>query len=228
MTQTLIPADQPLELIVILDRSGSMEQIWGDTMGGLRSFIASYREIAPHANLTLTLFNTQVVTPFTSTALSHVGEIKDGLPHFYPIGGTALNDAICGSIDEAGRRFAVYPEAIRSKLRVMCLIITDGEENSSRSHSKSDVKMRVSRQQEQWGWEFQYLGANVDAIAEARQYGIGAMRAANFAPTGAGAQMVFSNSCDKFGTYAASGAKGGLDYTEKDREDLMAGEAPPK
>lgn len=216
-----IPADQPAEVIVVLDRSGSMHNIWQDTMGGLKSFVDDYKATAPHAKLTVVLFNHNVATPYSSVPMSDVPDFVAG-GEFTPSGNTAMLDAICQGIDEAGKRFGEYAEDVRSKLRVVCAIITDGQENSSREATYESTKARIEKQSKEFGWQFTFLGADQDAVLAGSKIGISGANSADFAKNAQGVNAVFRSSSDKARRYGASGAVGAMAYTADDRKTLKA------
>ena len=130
-------------------------------------------------------------------------------------------DAFCMTIDDAGRRFAGYPKRVRDNLRVVCVIITDGHENDSKKFGMEQVKDRIRKQEQDYSWVFQFLGANIDAIGAAQQIGIVGSRAANFSPTAQGAGQVFRKMSDKARSYGVSGQSMACEYTAADRSDLM-------
>jgi hypothetical protein len=113
----------------------------------------------------------------------HRAKPIEGVPEYVltPRGGTALLDAVGRAINETGERLAAMPEAHRPGL-VVFVVMTDGEENSSREFSKSQIKEKISHQQDKYGWQFVFLGANQDAFAEAGSMGMQAQAAANFTP----------------------------------------------
>lgn len=156
------------DVTVLLDRSGSMQSIKEGMEEGFKSFVREQRK-APLTRMTLIQFdneNDQEVV-FQNTLVTS-GEVKLSL---IPRGGTPLLDALCKAIDGTGARLAALPEAERPS-KVLFVIITDGQENASRRYRRSDVKERVTRQQDHYKWNFVYLGANQDSFSEAFSYGI--------------------------------------------------------
>lgn len=214
-----VPHDQPVEVILVLDRSGSMESIWADTIGGLKAFVDEFRQSAPHARFTLVLFNDAVSTLYASIPAAEVPEIKSG-GELVPSNRTAMFDGICSAIDGAGKRFAEYPEDVRSKLRVVCAIISDGIENASREYRRDDVKQRVQRQAEQFGWQFNYLGANQDAIVAGGGLGIDAGRSAGYSANAHGIREALVGSSKRAVDYAVCGASGAMNISDEERRKL--------
>lgn len=122
-----------------------------------------------------------------------------------PRGGTPLLDAVGTAIAQTGERLKALPEAKRPK-RVQVLILTDGQENSSREYTKTQVKAMVEHQQSVYQWAFVYLGANVDAFAEAAGMGILVGSAAPFSATATGVREAFVAASNLVGRYHAGGA----------------------
>lgn len=223
MNMEPIPSTQPCELIIILDRSQSMTPIWSESVSGLQALVNDYRESAPHAKLTISLFSTHdhMDTPYKSVPMAEINTPRSILGR--PDGMTAMNDAICDTLDACGIRFAGYPKEVRDNLRVVCVIITDGHENDSKRFNSFDVKKRIQQQESQYSWQFQFLGANINAIEAADRIGINPLRAANFAATEQGAAQVFRKSSEKARMYGASGQSAACNYTTEDRNDLVGG-----
>ena len=164
------------DITLVVDRSGSMEAIRQDAMGGVNRFILDQAEKPGDAVLTLVQFDTEY-------EFVHRAKPIKGIPQYVltPRGGTALLDAVGRAINETGERLAAMPEANRPGL-VVFVVMTDGEENSSREFTKKQIKEKISHQQEKYGWQFVFLGANQDAFAEAGAMGMQAQAAANFTP----------------------------------------------
>ena len=156
-------------IAVVLDRSGSMAPLKNDVIGGFNHFLAEQTAEPGEATLTLTQFNTTSEVVYDFVALGRAKTLD--ADSYEPAGGTALLDAVGKTIDAVGARLAALAESQRPS-RVICLIITDGEENSSRIFSKAEVKERVRRQTDRYSWDFVFIGANVDAFHEARGLGV--------------------------------------------------------
>jgi Mg-chelatase subunit ChlD len=164
------------DITLVVDRSGSMEAIRQDAMGGVNRFILDQAEKPGEAVLTLVQFDTEYEFVHRAKPIKDVPEYV-----LTPRGGTALLDAVGRAINETGERLAAMPEANRPGL-VVFVVMTDGEENSSKEFSKSQIKEKISHQQNNYGWQFVFLGANQDAFAEAGAMGMQAQAAANFTP----------------------------------------------
>tara|TARA_Y100000310_G_scaffold309196_1_gene353090 strand:+ start:33 stop:650 length:618 start_codon:yes stop_codon:yes gene_type:complete len=157
------------EIVVVADKSGSMNAVRDDAIGGFNALVADQqKEGVDEAYLTLVLFDT-TYTVGDRQAIEDVQPLTEDT--YQPAGGTALLDALGRSITETGTRLAALSEDERPD-QVIVAVITDGEENSSREHTKAQIKKLIEHQQEKYNWKFVYLGANQDAFAEARGLGV--------------------------------------------------------
>lgn len=163
------------DITFVVDRSGSMEGIRDDAEGGVNSFVAEQAKAPGEALLTLVQFDTEYEFVHKGTPIRDVGKFE-----LHPRGATALLDAVGRAVNETGERLARMAEADRPGL-VIFVIVTDGQENSSREFSKQQVKEMIERQQNVYSWHFTFLGANQDAFAEAGALGIKAGGVADFA-----------------------------------------------
>ena len=182
-----------LELVFILDRSGSMYHLTADTIGGFNALLDKHREEYKGILLTTALFNdesTVVHDRVPSTQAKHMTE-KD----YVASGNTALYDAIGSMIKhiETIHKYA-RPEDVPEK--TMFFIITDGMENASRHFDLEQVRGMIEEKRKLLGWEFVFFGANIDAKQVARQMYIDADRAHQFEPTRVSAFNCLSYDCD--------------------------------
>lgn len=175
------------KVVTILDASGSMLYLKQGTMEGFNAYLKTLKESKEQFDISLVQFNFSKNYIFRNKALHLVEELTDY--NYRPDGGTALFDALCETIDEVGRDLASLPKEERPE-KVVFVIITDGEENSSRRFTKSDVSQRINHQQNLYNWEFIYLGANQDSF-KAQEWGIYANNIANYANTNIGATHAF-------------------------------------
>lgn len=165
------------ELVFIIDRSGSMSGLESDTIGGFNSMIRKQKQAEGEALISTVLFDNE------SEVLHDHVNVKDIQPmteHDYTVRGTtALLDAIGGAIYHIGN---VHKYARQEDVpeHTMFVITTDGMENASRYYSSEKVKKMIERQKVKYGWEFLFLGANIDAVETASHFGIGADRAVNY------------------------------------------------
>ena len=163
------------DITLVVDRSGSMQQIRSDAEGGVNAFIQSQAREPGEALLTLLQFDTEYEFVHHGLPIQDVSEYQ-----LVPRGNTALLDAVGRAINETGARLAAVPESDRPGL-VIFVVMTDGLENSSREFNRAQVKKMIEHQQSVYNWQFTFLGANQDAFAEAGGMGIHAAGAAQFA-----------------------------------------------
>lgn len=164
------------EMVFILDRSGSMHGLESDTIGGFNSMIEKQRRDEVNGTVTVSLFDDRLEVPFDRIDISAVPEMTDRI--YFTRGCTALFDAVGNMITRVeNRRKTMKEDEIPEK--TVFVITTDGYENASVEFSGEKVK-KLIEQKEEAGWEFLYLGANIDAAAEAGRIGIRASRAVRF------------------------------------------------
>ncbi len=179
---------------IVLDASGSMACIENDIKGSFNSFLNKQREAEGKTVFDLFQFSDNVEHLVKSADLSL---FKDDLMAKYTCSGcTALNDAVCIAIDTMGKEFAAMPEDERPE-NVLCVIITDGEENASEKYRTEDVKKRIEHQQSVYSWEFLFLAANQDAFHSGSSIGIAADSCLDFLQTPAGVDRMSISMCDR-------------------------------
>jgi len=165
------------ELVFILDRSGSMSGLESDTIGGFNSMIERQKKEDGTALVSTVLFNNESTVIHDRLPLDKVARMSD--TDYCPQGCTALLDAVGDAIHHIGN---VHKYARREDVpqRTLFVITTDGQENASSRYSYEKVKSMIERQKETYGWEFLFLGANIDAAAEAKRFGISEDRAVRY------------------------------------------------
>lgn len=165
------------ELVFILDRSGSMAGLEGDTIGGYNALLEKQRREKGECRLTTVLFDGQYQLLHDRLPIQRVRPMTKR--EYYVRGNTALLDAIGRTIVRmaAAQRDALPGERAE---RVLFVITTDGMENASHEYSLEQVKSMISLERERYGWEFLFLGANIDAVRTAARFGIAADRATNY------------------------------------------------
>ena len=176
------------EMVFILDRSGSMHGLESDTIGGFNSMIDSQRKEGVKGFVTTALFDSEIEIPFDRIDIREIPEMTDKI--YFTRGTTALFDAVGSLIQRVQnhRRF-LTPEQIPGK--TIFVITTDGLENASREFSGPAVKGMIEECKEA-GWEFLYLGANVDAVSEAAKIGISADRSVRYHADSIGVRKNFA------------------------------------
>ena len=165
------------ELVFILDRSGSMSGLESDTIGGFNSMIEKQKREEGAAVVSTVLFDGESVVIHDRLPLDKVTRMTE--EEYFPRGSTALLDAVGGAIHHIGN---IHKYARKEDVpeKTLFIITTDGYENASKHYSYDKVRKMIERQKEKYGWEFLFLGANIDAAAEAKRFGISADRAVNY------------------------------------------------
>ena len=168
------------EIIMIIDRSGSMSSCWNDTVGGINEFIKKNREIPGECKISLVFFDDKYEMPFNGINIQDaMFSSPMTLADYSPRGSTALLDAVGKTINDVGRRLKSTPEDQRPS-KVMVCIVTDGEENSSREYNGATIKDMITHQTDKYQWDFTYLGANQDAFTTGQAMGIKGINCANY------------------------------------------------
>lgn len=178
------------ELVFILDRSGSMSGLEADTIGGFNVMLEKHRKEDGECYVSTVLFDNVSEVLHDRVKLS---EIKPMTDNDYTVRGcTALVDALGGAIHHIGNihKYA-RPEDVPA--HTMFVITTDGMENVSRKYTSDQVKSMIERQKERYGWEFLFIGANIDAVETAARYGIDRYRAVNYNADKEGTRVVFES-----------------------------------
>ena len=176
------------ELVFILDRSGSMGGLEKDTIGGFNSMIEKQKAEAGEALISTVLFDNETEVIHDRLSLKDIPRMTE--KEYYVRGCTALLDAVGGAIHHIGNVHKYAREEDRPE-KTLFVITTDGMENASRRYSYDKVKAMIQRQKEKYGWEFLFLGANIDAAREAARFGIDADRAANYHADTVGTAVIY-------------------------------------
>lgn len=191
-----------VELVFILDKSGSMSGLESDTIGGYNSMLARQKQVEGECVVTTVLFDHGYELLHDRIDVKAVQAITED---DYQVGGsTALLDAMGRTINKIATAQKNTSEEYRAE-KVMCVIITDGEENSSREFSLEKVKQLVEQHKEKANWEFVFLGANMDAIQTAGYFGISADRAQSFHADKEGVALNFAVMSESVAEFRRSG-----------------------
>ena len=174
------------EVVSILDRSGSMRGLEADTIGGFNSMIDKQRKEEGEAYISTVLFDDKCEVLYDRVPVAKVEPMNDS--QYYVRGCTALLDAIGGAIHHIANVHKYAKKEDRPE-KTLFIITTDGMENSSHIYTYDKVKKMVEKEKAKHGWEFLFLGANIDAIEVAQRFGIGADRAVNYECDSAGTRL---------------------------------------
>ena len=165
------------EMSFIMDRSGSMHNLVSDTIGGYNSMIDKQRNEDGEASVTTVLFDDQYEILYDNVDIKKVAELTN--KEYFAGGMTALLDAIGKTINQVAAR---HNNSVDSTVpaKTVVVIITDGMENASKEYKLPTIKSMIEKQKNEFGWEFVFMGANIDAVSVAGSMGIDATRAANY------------------------------------------------
>lgn len=200
---------------VILDRSGSMQSVRSDVIGGFNTFLAEQKSVLGDCTLTLVQFDGQdpyeVLRDFVP--IQSVAPLGD---EYLPRASTPLYDAVGRGIVETGNRLAARREEERPE-KVVFVIITDGLENASREYDRHKVLQMIQHQRDKYAWEFVFLGANQDALAEGEKIGIAGTHACTYGQDKTAGMM--RELAQNVGEYRRGKARD-MAWKEKQRQDL--------
>ncbi len=177
------------EIIYILDRSGSMSGLEADTIGGFNSMMEKQKKTGEKAIVSTVLFDDECEVIHDRVPIEDIGKMTD--EQYFVRGCTALLDAVGGAIHHIKNIHKYAREEDRPE-KTIVVITTDGMENASRKYSREKIARMIKKQQKKYGWEFIFIGANIDAYAEAQKYGIREDRAVNYVCDGLGTAGVFA------------------------------------
>jgi len=199
------------EITVVMDKSGSMEHLTKDTIGGFNSFIEGQKKIPGDATLSLFLFGTEIYPLYENKDIKTINPItsEEYVADDYS---TALCDAIGKTIDSVGARLSATNENDRPE-KVLIVILTDGFENDSKKYNQSKIKEMVENQRKTYSWEFIFLGANMDAFTVGGSYGI--QNNINYSSTNIGTRKAYETVC-----YAATNIRLGKSIMDGVSNDI--------
>ncbi|MBR2948238.1 MAG: hypothetical protein IKC46_00090 [Lachnospiraceae bacterium] len=208
------------EIVFILDRSGSMHGLEADTIGGFNSMIEKQKKTEGEATISTVLFDNESEVIHDRVDIKN---IKPMTERDYTVRGcTALLDAIGGAIHHIGN---IHKYARKEDVpeHTLFVITTDGMENASHRYDSEKVKSMIKRQKEKYGWEFLFLGANIDAVETAAHFGIEKDRAVNYHADSVGTQLNYEVLADaisdiRLSRPLAAGWKKRIDKDYKERK----------
>ncbi len=206
------------ELVFILDKSGSMHGLEQDTIGGFNSMLQKQKELDGECRITTVLFDNRYELLHDRIDIRAVSPMTE---KEYQVGGTtALLDAIGRTVQKLVSVQKNTAKEYRAD-RVLFVIITDGQENASQEYSSDKVKGLIQLEKEKYGWEFVFLGANIDAVETAGRLGISRDRAVDYVPDGAGTALNFQMMSETVAAFRETGAVPGAPL-EAIRKDMKA------
>lgn len=195
-----------IDITVVLDKSGSMSSIKDSTIKGYNTFLDKQREFKTKGNVTLVQFNSENYTKMDSETISKATELNS--ENYKPDGWTPLFDALGKTIKETGDRLRDSKE---KPDKVVFVIITDGQENSSKEYKQKDIADMIEHQKTKYNWEFLYLGAKQDSFTEAGNIGLNYGQTMNFSSS----NCMYLNVAKSVNRYSAGGD---ISFTEEERK----------
>lgn len=215
------------ELIVVVDKSGSMSSIKSDAIGGFNEFLKEQKKSDFNVKMTLVFFDTTYEIVHNRVSVKKVPKLNEET--YRPGGGTALYDAIGRAMDEVGDRLAGTKEEKRPE-KVLVVILTDGEENSSKEYPYEKISGMIEHQRTKYNWEFIFLAANQDAMAVGSAMNISANL--NFASTKTGVKKAYRGIQKLTKAYYSASLDSNFDNSldlqaelEETQEEVMEGES---
>ena len=176
------------EIVYILDRSGSMSGLEADTIGGFNSMIEKQKQTGEKAYVSTVLFDDRTEVIHDRVPIEKVDKITN--KEYFVRGSTALLDAVGGAIKHIINIHKYAREEDRPD-KTIFVITTDGMENASINYNYKQVKKMIEKEQKEYGWEFIFIGANIDACAEAERFGIRKERAVNYIHDDIGTKLIY-------------------------------------
>ena len=196
-----MPKNNLVEIICVIDRSGSMADIRSDAVGGFNTFLEEQKKLPGEAKMTIALFNDSCEVVQEGVDLQAVQPFD--AKTYVPDGTTALLDAVGRTIADTGKRLARATDSERPE-KVIFAILTDGLENSSRKYSRQKIYDMIRHQRDKYSWEFVFLAANQDAFEEAEKLGMDKSRAYNFAADSEGVKDAMHLMCCEVSSFRVS------------------------
>lgn len=178
------------EIVCILDRSGSMDSVANDAIGGFNTFLKEQQKMKGKANITTALFDHEYILLHDNVDIQNIPELNKDT--YIPRGMTRLNDAIGRTLTTITERIEKTKEKYRPN-KVVVAILTDGYENDSKEFNTEKIKEMITKQEKENKWEFIYLGANQDAFAVGSTYGFHKNNSINFNSSDIGTRCAFAN-----------------------------------
>lgn len=207
------------KIVMIVDESGSMHRTRNDTIGGYNSFIDEQRKVPGTADVTMCLFSNSSRSLMNNVNINK-DEVKLNSRNYCPNGSTALYDAIGSTITEVGKTLSEVPEPFRPE-KVVVVIMTDGEENASKSYTRQQINDMITHQREKYAWEFVFLGANQDAFTEASKIGIARGSTMTYSDDSAGIKMSANSLSSNIRRYRSGGQSASFTPEEQEAAEKL-------
>lgn len=201
------------DISIILDRSGSMDSIKTDTIGGFNSFLKEQQSVGGECTISLYQFDDRYEMIYEGKKIKNAPSLNNET--FVPRGWTALLDAIGRTINSTGARLSKMKESDRPS-KVIIVIVTDGQENQSKEFTKNQIFDMITHQKNNYNWQFVFLGANQDAIKVAGDYGIAKSSTLTYATSSIGTQSAYRSFSSNLANYRV-GTSCSVDFSENDR-----------
>lgn len=179
----------------ILDKSGSMESIRHATISGFNEYVNTLKKDGNKYSFSLVLFDTVLTDKYKNDPIKDVENLN--IENYSPSGNTALYDAVCSTIDSV-------KSTVKGNQKVLTIIMTDGEENSSKEYTEKNLKDKISELEKGGKWSFVFLGANQDSWLTAQKFGIPKMNTTNFVASDEGITMAMKTMASNTSNYAMS------------------------
>lgn len=184
----LVTKSNYVEIVCVVDKSGSMGMIESDAIGGFNHFLGEQKKLPGDTRFTLALFDHEYEIVVDAVDIQHVPPLNETT--YCPRGSTALLDAIGKTVTAVGERLSKTPAYARPS-KVIVAILTDGLENASKEYTRSKIFEMIKHQREVYSWEFIFLAANQNAIQEGASLGINMKDSFNFNATGLGVRTAY-------------------------------------
>jgi uncharacterized protein YegL len=204
------------QIVVVLDRSGSMGAIAGDTIGGFNQFLKEQKKLKGKAKMSLVLFDHEYEPQFHGIDIQEVKDLNDNT--FVPRGTTALLDAVGKTINTTYSEIKSTKKSDRPE-QVVFVVVTDGYENASREFSREAIFNMITEMKEKDKWQFVFLGADQNAIKEGGQYGFDASTSLSYSSLNT--WDTYGAVSDKISAYRSTGDANSMKFTDEDRKKAV-------
>ena len=202
----------------ILDKSGSMGSIRESTISGFNEYLKTLQNDGNRYNFSLVLFETAMLDLYTNEPIKNIKPLTIGT--YVPDGMTALYDSVCQTIENVKR-------SVKKNQKVLTVIMTDGEENSSNEFTQKDMREKIQELEKSGNWTFVFLGANQDSYATAQAVGINVMNTANFVQSDAGMKSAMRTMATGTSNFAMSAMSSTSSFFSRDDQQNLQNSGTP-